>query len=98
MCQPSSNLPTSLSVLCASPLYTSLAPLSKLTARVLSTLIESKPLVGLVEAGRTLTVLKGLAERVERLWKDGGLDLIDSESDIGKLRLSSHCANEGVID
>jgi hypothetical protein len=40
--------------------------------------------MGLIQATQTLTVLEGLAERVERAWRDGGLDGVDGERDIGK--------------
>ncbi|KIM89224.1 hypothetical protein PILCRDRAFT_768547 [Piloderma croceum F 1598] len=71
---PTSSFPSTLTRILASPLYTSLALLSKLTACVLSTLVESKPSMGLVVAGRTLNVMEGLARDVERAWVIGGLD------------------------
>jgi hypothetical protein len=58
----------------ASPIYMSLAPLSKLMARALSTLIESKPVLGLDVASRTLSALERLAKGVDEAWMVGGLD------------------------
>jgi hypothetical protein len=52
---------------------------------VLSTLVESKPAVGLAVAGDTLGVLEGLARNAERAWMAGGLDSVH-EDDIGLFR------------
>lgn len=72
--QPTSSLHETLGFMFASPIYMSLAPLSKLMARALSTLIESKPVLGLDVASRTLSALERLAKGVDEAWMVGGLD------------------------
>jgi len=61
----------------------SLAPLSNLTTRALSTLIELKSTLGLVKASRTLIDLQSLGQHVEASWIRGGLDSVERDEDIG---------------
>lgn len=72
-----------LPVLMASPLYESLAPLSKLSAHVHSVLLDAKPVLGLPTAADTLASLASIAAKVEDGWIHGGIAEV-SDDDIGK--------------
>lgn len=80
--KPTSPLQNTVSALLQSYLFTSIAPLSKLTARVLSILVEYKPLFGLESAGQVLCSIEKIGGTVESSWVSGGLSDV-TEDDIG---------------
>lgn len=63
-----------------------MAPLSKLMARVLSVLIEHKPIQGVESAGKVISSIERIGRTVEGAWVSGGLSDF-AEDDIGSFAL-----------
>jgi hypothetical protein len=66
----------------SSPSMDAMAPLSRLTARCMTLLIEDKPEAGMSAAAEVITALQGIASSVEADWGVGILAGI-SEDNIG---------------
>lgn len=80
--QPSSPFASQLHGLTTCLLHTCMSGLSKFCGRVLSILLELKPIAGLATAGETLAALEKAAKQAERGWIDGGLVDIKAQEDI----------------
>jgi hypothetical protein len=74
-----------MQTLSSSPLTSSIAPLSKLTAMTLFLLFDSHPLDGFSAAAETLMVLKNMTSNVESDWKDSKLAAVQEDAEICEL-------------
>ncbi|KAJ8691663.1 hypothetical protein PTI98_011213 [Pleurotus ostreatus] len=66
----------SILAMSASPLFVNIGPLSRLTARTISTLMNVQPREGLVAADAVLIILQNVTDRVKNGWEEsllGGL-------------------------
>lgn len=78
-----------------SPLTTSIAPLSKLTAKVLGIALNNRPDDGLQALSEILGVLCGMAQTIESDWCRSELAHITDDNDIGEFL---HCINSLASD
>lgn len=86
--QKNSTFAHSIQEMAFTPVMTSIAGLSRLTALVLGMLIDS-PGGSLREAGETLEMYRQMAGRVEQDWKKSRLSFVENDEEIGMLYFRS---------
>jgi hypothetical protein len=84
--QKNSSFTLSIQETVSTPIMTSIAGLSKLTALVLGILIDS-PGGSLREAEEALEIYRQMAGRVEQDWKGSKLSAVENDEEIGMLHL-----------
>ncbi|KZT23412.1 hypothetical protein NEOLEDRAFT_1069606 [Neolentinus lepideus HHB14362 ss-1] len=77
-----SSLPSVLHEVTSSPLYTSIAPLSRFCARCLSLLADRRPVDAWQAMARTLETLQSVAVRVESDWVKSPLAMVNDDKEI----------------
>ncbi|KAL4244684.1 hypothetical protein ABKN59_010246 [Abortiporus biennis] len=79
---PDSDFAKNIGQLMASPIISSMAPLSRVCAQTISVLTESKPQQGWLSMSETMQRLERLTLAVERDWLRSPLAAIDDQDDI----------------
>lgn len=80
--EPNSRLATELQQVTSSPLYASIAPLSRFCARCLSLLADKRPAEAWEAMAQTLQTLQALAVRVESDWVKSSLSSVSNDENI----------------
>jgi hypothetical protein len=82
--QPTTAFARSIHDISISPLISAVGPLSRLLARTLAVLFDTRADLGLISIFETLRALESLAEKVESDWARSALSAAKDENDIGK--------------